>query len=150
MKVVSHRGNLSGPSDEKENSPNQIDLAINKGYLVEIDLRVVNDEYLLGHDEGKFKISYSWLMERASKLVIHAKDLDTCDILSSNLDDLNWFYHTDEDVVQTSKGWLWAYPGIYLKNAITVILDKDQIFPENIRGVCTDYPDLIKFKLDLI
>lgn len=145
MKIVSHRGNLTGPNPKTENFPGQIDLAISEGYLVEIDLRIVEDEYWLGHDLPQYKIDYYWLVNRSSNLIIHAKDLITCDKLSDNPHGLNWFYHTDEDVVITSRGTLWAYPGIYLKNAITVCLGNDFNFPENILGVCTDYPQLIKF-----
>lgn len=146
MRIISHRGNLNGPNVSMENSPFQVDLAISKGYLVEIDLRIINGEYWLGHDSEEFKIDKSWLLDRNNNLIIHAKTLKTCDELASEHLNLNWFYHTDEDVVQTSKGWLWAYPGIYLKNAITVILNKDEVFPENILGICTDYPDFFRIK----
>lgn len=139
MKIISHRGNLNGPNPSKENSPDQIDLVINKGYIVEVDLRIKDEEYWLGHDGPQYKINYYWLVNRSNNLVIHAKDLATCDKLFENPHGLNWFYHTDEDVVMTSKGWLWAYPGIYLKNAITVLLGGDKNYPDNILGICTDY-----------
>lgn len=146
MKIISHRGNLDGPDPATENSPYQIDMAISKGYLVEIDLRIHEGGYWLGHDVAQYQIDKFWLHARKDDLIIHAKTLETCDDLAQGYFNLNWFYHTDEDVVQTSRGWLWAYPGIYLNNAITVILNKEEIFPENILGVCTDYPNLIKIK----
>lgn len=146
MIIVSHRGNLFGPNKVTENSPTQIDLAINNGYLVEVDVRIKNQEIWLGHDDAQYKIDFNWLVERNQKLIIHAKDLVTCDELAKEIHTLNWFYHTDEDLVLTSKGWLWAYPGVYLRNAITVLPNNNLNFPEDILGVCTDFPQLIKFK----
>ena len=37
MKLISHRGNLSGPIPESENNPSYITNAINKGFDVEVD-----------------------------------------------------------------------------------------------------------------
>ena len=39
MKLISHRGNLLGRFPEFENSPKYIDLAIETGFEVEIDLK---------------------------------------------------------------------------------------------------------------
>lgn len=144
MILVSHRGNLIGPESCTENSPCQIDLAISKNYLVEVDLRIIDDHYWLGHDNPDYKINKEWLVDRSKHLIIHAKNLITCDKLAEDSNTLNWFYHTDEDVVLTSKGWLWAYPGIYLKNAITVLIDKNINIPKNIKGICSDYIELFK------
>ena len=37
MKLIAHRGNISGIDSERENSPDYIDEAISQGYDVEID-----------------------------------------------------------------------------------------------------------------
>jgi hypothetical protein len=142
MLIVSHRGNINGPVNDLENSPKQIDLAISKGFLVEIDLRIINGEYWLGHDNPDYKIGLYWILDRADKLIVHSKDLVTANELFKNRKTINWFYHTDEDIVLTSWGWIWAYPKIYLNNAITVLEEKNLSFPKHILGVCTDYPIL--------
>lgn len=45
MKIISHRGNLNGPSPKTENTPEQIDFALKKGFDVEIDLWKINDKF---------------------------------------------------------------------------------------------------------
>ena len=50
MKFISHRGNLNGPIEEYENHPEYILEALKKGFNVEIDVRVKNDTFYLGHD----------------------------------------------------------------------------------------------------
>lgn len=142
MLIVSHRGNINGPVNDLENNPKQIDLAISKGFLVEIDLRIINGEYWLGHNNADYKTDVYWILDRADKLIVHSKDLATANDLFKNRKTINWFYHTNEDIVLTSWGWIWAYPRIYLNNAITVLEEKDLSFPKYILGVCTDYPIL--------
>jgi hypothetical protein len=144
MILISHRGNLKGPNLLLENSPEQIDLAIQNGLIVEVDLRVIENNFWLGHDTANYLVSENWILNRKNSLVIHSKDLITSDFLAEFNDTLNWFYHTDEDVVLTSKGWLWCYPGIYLSNGITVIKDNSTLFPKKVKGICTDYPLLFK------
>jgi hypothetical protein len=54
MILVSHRGNISGPNKERENSPQYIQEALDLKYDVEVDVWV-NDEIWLGHD-NQFEI----------------------------------------------------------------------------------------------
>ena len=42
MLKISHRGNINGPDLEKENSIEQIFIAIGKGFDVEIDVWVID------------------------------------------------------------------------------------------------------------
>ena len=75
MKIISHRGNIRGAIPDHENRPSYIDCAMGSGYDVEIDLRVVDGELWLGHDEPQYKIEHSWLEPRKEFLWIHCKDL---------------------------------------------------------------------------
>ena len=50
MKIISHRGNINETDSSVENSPDQIDNCISLGYDVEIDLRIIDDVFYLGHD----------------------------------------------------------------------------------------------------
>jgi hypothetical protein len=43
MKLIAHRGNINGIMDSLENEPTYIDLAIQKGYDVEVDLWLISD-----------------------------------------------------------------------------------------------------------
>ena len=38
MKIISHRGNLTGPDPKQENKPSQILKVLEKGYEVEVDV----------------------------------------------------------------------------------------------------------------
>ena len=44
MILISHRGNINGPSKD-ENNPIRIEDVILQGYDVEIDLRILNSEF---------------------------------------------------------------------------------------------------------
>jgi hypothetical protein len=49
MKLISHRGNLIGPN-VLENSPKFLIQAIEKGFDVEVDIRLIDKKWYLGHD----------------------------------------------------------------------------------------------------
>jgi len=50
MKIIAHRGNLTGPNPLRENSIDYIEEAISEGFDVEIDLWVEDNQCHLGHD----------------------------------------------------------------------------------------------------
>ena len=75
MKAISHRGNIKGPVPDKENRPSYIDCAIGNGYDVEIDVRSIDGELWLGHDEPQYKVEHKWLWIRRKNLWIHCKNL---------------------------------------------------------------------------
>jgi glycerophosphoryl diester phosphodiesterase len=54
MILIAHRGNLNGKQPERENSPEYIKEALEKGYHVEVDvwLKETNNLFL-GHDSPK-------------------------------------------------------------------------------------------------
>lgn len=145
MKIVSHRGNLDGINHKLENHPSQIDLAIKHNLLVEIDLRIADNKFWLGHDKPDYLIDKQWLFDRKQDLIVHSKDLATSNCLMDFNRELNWFYHTDEDVVLTSLGWMWCYPEIYLSNGISVLIGDEVKLNSKVLGVCTDYP--LKFRM---
>ena len=76
MKIISHRGNIRGPVPGRENAPSYIDCALGNGYDVEIDVRSVNGELWLGHDEPQYKITWNWIFHRQFNLWLHCKDLE--------------------------------------------------------------------------
>ena len=49
MKIIAHRGNLSGPT-QTENHPDQIKKALDLGFDVEIDVWYKENKVFLGHD----------------------------------------------------------------------------------------------------
>ena len=67
MKIICHRGNLNGPNPLTENNLRQIDVCIEKGYDVEVDLWV-GDGIWLGHDGPQYPITKEWLTFRQRHL----------------------------------------------------------------------------------
>ena len=57
MKIISHRGNLTGPNPIRENSIDYIEEAIAEGFDVEVDLWVDDNECYLGHDDPQYFVT---------------------------------------------------------------------------------------------
>ena len=138
MYLISHRGNINGKKPELENSPEYIDKAIDLGYDVEIDIRLENDKFYLGHDNAKYYITLEWLTKRSNKLWIHCKNISAVEALA-NLKNFNYFWHQTDDITLTSKSFIWAYPGKQpIKQSIAVLpeINNDNII--GCSGVCSD------------
>lgn len=108
MKLISHRGNISGANIQLENSPAYIDAALAE-YDAEIDLRVIDNQLYLGHDIPQYPITLRWLEERSEKLWIHCKNSAALQYCLQN--NLHCFWHNVDDYTITSNGYVWAYPG---------------------------------------
>ena len=144
MKLISHRGNIRGPIPEKENRPSYIDCAIGNGYDVEIDVRSIDGELWLGHDEPQYKIEHKWIQKRRKNLWIHCKNLQA----AKECWEYQAFCHSSDPYVYTSNGKIWLH---YLSKTIDddviipLIEEADLYILHNVRpyGVCTDYPSLV-------
>lgn len=146
MIIISHRGNIRGPVPDKENRPSYIDCAIGNGYHVEIDIRSINGELWLGHDEPQYRIDHNWLDKRRNYLWLHCKNIEAaveCWAYHS-------FCHTGDPFTYTTTGKIWLHD-LSMKiddNVIIPLIDIESI--NNYNGdkpyaVCTDYLNLIKF-----
>lgn len=139
MILISHRGNVNGKIESYENSPLYIDDALSMGYEVEIDVRTIEGILFLGHDEPQYDISQNWLNERRDHLWIHCKNIEAVEWFSS-ISDFNWFWHQNDEVTLTSRGFVWAYPGMQpIKDSIAVLpeIHKDDV--SKCKGICSDY-----------
>ena len=142
MRLISHRGNINGINKELENSPAYIEQAIALGYDVEVDLRIKEGKLYLGHDEPQYPLDIDWLEKFASRLWIHCKDLDVMgkfveiDPRGSNL---HYFWHENDAVTLTSRGYLWAYPGKQpIKGSIAVLPELNNDDVSQCYGICSD------------
>jgi hypothetical protein len=150
MKLISHRGNIDGPNLLQENCPEYIDFAIKLGYNVEIDVRLEDHQFYLGHDEPQYYVPMTWLVERKDKLWIHCKNLKSLDILCSSPVDLHYFWHQEDDFTLTSRNYIWTYPGKnYTPKSVIVMPEWNNqncntLKVSNCYGICTDYPDKLK------
>lgn len=139
MKLIAHRGNINGCDKINENNPDYIIEALEKGFDAEIDVWYLNNEWHLGHDEPQYKnIDYKFVSK--SNLWLHAKNGDAFFELLKN-SKLNTFWHTNEDWILTSKGYIWTYPNKTLyPNSICVMPEsgiKGDI--KACYGICSDY-----------
>lgn len=141
MILISHRGNIDGCNKKLENTTNYIDSALNEGFDVEVDLWYVNGNIFLGHDKPESVIDINYLLERASSFWIHCKNVDSLFYLKTNNFDLNYFWHQNDDVTITSKGFFWTYPGKQLTPNSVAVLPEVVKF-NNIEiayAVCSDF-----------
>jgi len=144
---ISHRGNLTGKEESLENNPNQIEKVISRGFDCEVDLHKVDKKLYLGHDSPQYKITYAWLLKFINNLWIHAKNFDALNFLVSCEQDLNYFWHQDDDFTLTSKNIIWTYPGKqFSENSVIVKLDYEANYIEksNLFGLCSDYIEKYK------
>ncbi len=141
MKFISHRGNLSGPKPILENNPNYIDNALKLNFDVEIDVHFKNKKFFLGHDKPLYEVSKKYLKNK--KIWCHAKTLETLAELKKI--DCHYFWHQNDDVTLTSKGYMWTYPGKKLfKKSICVLPEIKSYKKFDCYGICSDY--IIKYR----
>ena len=136
MVLISHRGNIQGKSPGLENMPEYINDTLNKGYHVEIDVWYKNGFYL-GHDNPQYNVKPNFLAQ--DKIWCHAKNIEAI-IEMSKYPKIHYFWHQEDDITLTSKGYIWAYPGKQpIKDSIAVM---PEIYNDNLDkciGICSDY-----------
>jgi hypothetical protein len=137
LRKIAHRGNVSGPS-HKENQTSYIEDAIGLGYDVEVDLWRVSGFLWLGHDGPQYLIKDDFLIEHGASLWIHCKNLDALEYMGTNLKQLNYFWHQEDDFTLTSQGYIWTYPGKEV-TPMSVIVDLEGNTEYNCYAICSDY-----------
>ena len=146
MKLISHRGNISGVYTDLENTEGYIQKAIDLGYEVEIDDWYKDFKLYLGHDGPEIKVELGWLLDRSEKLWIHCKNFESLSFLSDF--DLTLFFHEKEDYTIISNGKIWAHNLLNIDNKCVIpLLTKEDITkwePTEVYGVCSDYIELLK------
>jgi hypothetical protein len=146
MKLISHRGNISGPNPERENQPEYIFEALQAGYDIEIDVWFVDNKFMLGHDEPQYEFPFELLDKNYPKLWIHCKNMEalsTLNMLDQNGDKINYFMHENDLGVLTSKGYIWS-TALFDRGILVMpeIFNKEP--NEKTLGVCSDYIEKYK------
>jgi len=137
MKLISHRGNINGKQSDLENSPKYIENAIKQGYDVEIDVWYT-DGFYLGHDNPTYKVDIKYLQN--NKLWCHAKNGEALYEMRK-IDKIHCFWHQDDDMTLTSKGYIWTYPkkSLYY-NSICVLPELGYTGElDKCYGICSDF-----------
>ena len=143
MKLISHRGNISGANPEKENDPDYIAQALSLGYDVEIDVWKVGEEWFLGHDFPLHKISFRYLID--GSLLCHAKNLPALDGMLEE-EDIHCFWHQEDYYTITSLGYIVSYPGYTITNK-TICMKPEMQTLSSVEGcyaICSDYVEKYK------
>jgi hypothetical protein len=140
IKLIAHRGNLEG-KDLRENAPEFLQSAIDKGFDIEVDIRYINGEWWLGHDGPQYQIAKPFDLFDNSKVWWHCKNFAALDKLQGS--DLNYFWHQEDDHTLTSKGVIWTYPGkeIGINNVIVMpetVMSLDEIKKLKCFAICSD------------
>lgn len=138
MKLISHRGNLSGPNKQKENSPAYLTNAINLGFDVEVDVWVLNGEIFFGHDRPTYLINKNFFVSIANNSWFHCKNLEALYFLSLKFPNFNYFWHESDKYTITSSGYIWTYPGEQVTD-LSIIVDDGVTKYQNVFAVCSDY-----------
>ncbi len=142
MYLISHRGNINGIQKERENDPEYINDAINRGFDVEVDVRFENNKFFLGHDLGQYEINKEFLLNK--KIWCHAKTSEALSALRET--EAHFFWHEEDDYTITSKGYIWTYPGKkLLTKSICVLPEKANYKEINCLGICSDFIENYKF-----
>lgn len=138
MRLISHRGNIMGPS-QYENNPNLISEVITKHKLeVEIDLWNISGHLYLGHSGPVYKVEPSFFKNKP--LLVHCKNIAAIDFCL-NQGNIECFWHDEDDYTFTSSGNLIAYPGRSLTNKTIAMKAEHFSFAELdiCAGLCSDY-----------
>ena len=144
MLIISHRANLSGIDENRENNPFYVDECIKMGYNIEVDLRIKDDQLYLGHDYAQYPITIDWILERKQHLWIHVKEFKALQKIYNHRNDIQFFCHENDKFTLTSNGLIWLHD-LDQKvgdNCIIPLLSLEQVeqyTKKGFYGVCTDY-----------
>jgi hypothetical protein len=139
MILISHRGNLTGPNPERENSQLYIQEALDKEFDVEIDVWVINDIIYMGHDKPQYGVDFRWIRDRVNKLWVHCKNVESVVYFKECGYDVNYFWHQGDTLTLTSQNHIWVYHGKQpIKNSIAVMPEINNDDITKCLGICSD------------
>jgi len=140
MIIIAHRGLLEGPNSELENSPKQIEEAIEQNFNVEVDVRYIDNELYLGHDNAQYPVDLEWLVSIIPYSWFHCKNIEALLFFKRSKHPFHYFWHENDTVTLTSKKYIWAYPGKQpIRNSIAVMPEIHNDDVSECFGICTDY-----------
>lgn len=149
MKLISHRGNVAEPDPLHENKIWYIQSAIDDGYDVEIDVRLMPEGLFLGHDMPEHPVELSWLTDRKDRLWVHTKNFAAMDFLIEH--DLKVFYHQlEKHTVIGNTRIIWSHDiSEATEKSIIPLIGFDDVAKLNdlamkFYGVCSDYIEVFK------
>lgn len=143
--LIAHRGLVDGPDKALENKFSEIKRMVVGRQCCEIDVWFVHGQYFLGHDCPVESIDLAWLLDYQDYLLIHAKNVEAFAsfefLRSHGGHDLHFFYHSNENVVFTSRNMVIPYPGETIYPGMMHMMPESAI-PKANHGpvaICSDY-----------
>jgi glycerophosphoryl diester phosphodiesterase len=146
--LIAHRGNTNGKFESWENEPTYIDMALKKGFDVEIDVWRKDGVWYLGHDKplyGGFSEKY---LEN-EHFWCHAKNEEAFEYMLKNKR-IHSFWHENDKRTLTSNNFVWTFVGEKpIHGSICVLPELSDIDVSNsdIIGICSDYIENYKVYL---
>lgn len=127
-----------------------IEACINLGLEVELDVRMIDEEFWLGHDKPIEKISWHQLMEAAPRAWFHCKNLDALKHLGA-VCGVKAFWH-EKDQFTMIDSYIFTRPGEELtENSIAVMPEMADYTLEELsrcHAICTDKYRYFKEMID--
>jgi hypothetical protein len=156
MRIISHRGNLTGPNPKVENTIAYIQSALDMGFDVEVDVWKVGNTVYLGHDAPHEPMPLSYYDD--TRLWFHCKNVHALNhmrMFALIPHKLKYFWHQTDDYCLVSNQKIWVYPGKpLLYDSIAVVpetLPEDCAYRNELwqcYAICTDYPIDYKMKYE--
>lgn len=140
---------MMGPNTHVENHPAHVQQVLGSGLHAEVDVRLPDHTWSLGHDHAQYEVDVEFLLQPG--LWLHAKDHKAAFALSAlkaQHDHLNFFWHDTDTRVLTSQGYWWSLTHHELgKGCVAVMPEWCMSMPDLIAwsrvapcaGICTDY-----------
>lgn len=152
MKYIAHRGLTKGPNARTENHPDTIKRAWSRGFHCEIDVWVVDDKVILGHDSPQYEVTPQYILDNSHRSWYHCKNFEALDFFSNQmLIILNYFWHENDRFTLTSLGHIWTFPNRdnnIGENSVCVLpevfLPLEACKNMNCYGICSDYIEFIR------
>ena len=143
MILIAHRGNISGPNPELENTMPYLLAAKEQGYHVELDIWAIDHRIYLGHDRPTTEVTMSDIELLGVAGWFHAKNISALLLLKNKF---NTFFHDQDAMTLTSYGFIWSHNGIENPGGVICMpnLQTEQHLLRGPLAVCHD--DLISVK----
>jgi len=135
MILISHRGNINGRKPQLENGERYCQEAIDAGYNVEIDVWYT-DTWWTGHDRPQYRVDEDFFLKE--EVWCHAKNIEALYRLLKLK--AHCFFHQNDNVTLTSKGFVWTSPTQQLTDkSICVLPELQRIDTILCAGICSDF-----------
>jgi len=147
MRLIAHRGNMTGPSAQ-ENHPDHIREALQAGFDVEVDVWLIDGDIWFGHDEPQYPAHITVLNNR---YWLHCKNIEALRFFGGiEINEANVFWHESDDYTLTNKRFIWTNIGKDLTGRSIMVMPEvtdstlENTLDVDCSGICSDWIQKIK------